>query len=127
MSIPLWYAPSTRRTGMPLIEGSDRQKPVVGASHVVKRSIVIRGHKTSVSLEQQFWDELCSIARHRGETIGGLVGDIDASRRHGNLSSAIRLFVLDTCRSEAENAGLKATEADAHLAVAAGKPAARFP
>jgi predicted DNA-binding ribbon-helix-helix protein len=63
-------------------------------SPVVKRSIVIGGHKTSVSLEEAFWKGLKDIAVSRHITLSDLVGSIDSERRHGNLSSAIRLFVL---------------------------------
>ena len=63
-------------------------------SLISKRSIVIDGHKTSVSLEDAFWDAFRDIAKYRGETVSSLVGSIDASRKQGNLSSAIRLFVL---------------------------------
>jgi predicted DNA-binding ribbon-helix-helix protein len=66
---------------------------------VIKRSIVIAGHKTSVSLEEAFWRSLKEIARERGTTLSELVASIDSNRRHGNLSSAIRLFVLDHYRS----------------------------
>ena len=61
----------------------------------IKRSIVIAGHKTSVSLEDAFWKGLKDIAVGRALTLSDLVASIDAERRHGNLSSAIRLFVLD--------------------------------
>ncbi|MGC1780224.1 MAG: ribbon-helix-helix domain-containing protein [Xanthobacteraceae bacterium] len=64
-------------------------------SPVVKRSIVIAGHKTSVSLEDAFWKSLKDIAGERRITLSDLVASIDTERRHGNLSSAIRLFVLD--------------------------------
>ena len=67
-------------------------------SAVQKRSIVIGGHKTSVSLEDAFWGSLKEIAGGRGKTLSDLVADIDAHRAHGNLSSAIRLFVLDHYR-----------------------------
>src|SRR6266511_5642561 len=63
-------------------------------SLVSKRSIVIAGHKTSVSLEDQFWNSLKEIAGERNMTLAELVGAIDADRQHANLSSAIRLFVL---------------------------------
>jgi predicted DNA-binding ribbon-helix-helix protein len=63
-------------------------------SPVVKRSIVIAGHKTSVSLEDAFWRGLKDIAVSRRVTLSDLVGAIDTERQHGNLSSAIRLFVL---------------------------------
>ena len=71
-------------------------------SRVIKRSIVIAGHKTSVSLEDQFWDALREIATARGTAVGALVSSIDADRKHGNLSSAIRLFVLDHYRAQAD-------------------------
>ena len=67
-------------------------------SPVVKRSIVIAGHKTSVSLEDAFWKGLKDIANGRELTLSDLVASIDTDRRHGNLSSAIRLFVLDHYR-----------------------------
>jgi predicted DNA-binding ribbon-helix-helix protein len=67
-------------------------------SPVVKRSIVILDHKTSVSLEDAFWKGLKEIAVTRRMTLSGLVAAIDAQRQHGNLSSAIRLFVLDHYR-----------------------------
>jgi predicted DNA-binding ribbon-helix-helix protein len=63
-------------------------------SPVIKRSIVIAGHKTSVSLEDAFWKGLKDIAVSRHMTLSDLVATIDTGRTHGNLSSAIRLFVL---------------------------------
>lgn len=68
-------------------------------SQVIKRSIVIAGHKTSVSLEDAFWRGLKEIARERDITLSELVASIDSDRQHGNLSSAIRLFVLDHYRT----------------------------
>ena len=64
-------------------------------SPVIKRSIVIAGHKTSVSLEDAFWTGLKEIALSRRVTLSDLVAAIDSERQLGNLSSAIRLFVLD--------------------------------
>jgi len=69
-------------------------------SPVVKRSIVIAGHKTSVSLEDAFWKGLKEIAGSRDLTLSDLVSTIDSERRHGNLSSAIRLFVLNHYRAQ---------------------------
>ena len=68
-------------------------------SPVIKRSIVIAGHKTSVSLEDAFWKGLKDIAIERQITLSDLVATIDTDRRQGNLSSAIRLFVLDYYRA----------------------------
>ncbi len=69
-------------------------------SPVVKRSIVIAGHKTSVSLEDAFWQCLKEIAGSRELTLSDLVASIDTDRHQGNLSSAIRLFVLDHYRTQ---------------------------
>jgi predicted DNA-binding ribbon-helix-helix protein len=77
-------------------------------SPVVKRSIVIAGHKTSVSLEDAFWKGLKDIAIARAITLSDLVASIDSERRHGNLSSAIRLFVLD--HYQAQSNGQAETE-----------------
>ena len=66
-------------------------------SPIVKRSVVIEGHKTSVSLEDQFWSGLKEIAHARQMTVAKLISKIEEAR-HGNLSSAIRLFVLDQVR-----------------------------
>jgi predicted DNA-binding ribbon-helix-helix protein len=72
-------------------------------SPVIKRSIVIAGHKTSVSLEDAFWKGLKDIAVGRRTTLSDLVASIDSGRRHGNLSSAIRLFVLDQLRAHTDS------------------------
>jgi predicted DNA-binding ribbon-helix-helix protein len=63
-------------------------------SAITKRSVVIAGHKTSISLEDAFWNCLREIAKGRGQTLSALIGSIDTDRQRGNLSSAIRLFVL---------------------------------
>ena len=72
-------------------------------SPVVKRSIVIAGHKTSVSLEDAFWKALKEIAGGRKITLSDLVASIDTDRRQGNLSSAIRLFVLGHYRAQIDD------------------------
>jgi predicted DNA-binding ribbon-helix-helix protein len=65
-------------------------------SLVRKRSVTISGHRTSYSLEQAFFDDLVSIAAERGLTLAALVAQIDENRpREANLSSALRLYVLD--------------------------------
>ncbi|HEX7792233.1 MAG TPA: ribbon-helix-helix domain-containing protein [Afipia sp.] len=68
---------------------------------VVKRSVVVGGHKTSVSLEDAFWTSLKDIATRRGLTLSTQIDAIDRSRKTSNLSSAIRLFVLDHFRTRA--------------------------
>jgi len=73
-------------------------------SPVVKRSIVVAGHKTSVSLEEAFWNGMKEISGERSMTLSELVGEIDSKRQQGNLSSAIRLFVLDHFKSRAAGA-----------------------
>jgi predicted DNA-binding ribbon-helix-helix protein len=73
-------------------------------STVVKRSVVVGGHKTSVSLEDEFWNVMRDISKERGMTLSELVGEVDAAREPGNLSSAIRLFVLDHYKSRAADA-----------------------
>jgi len=68
-------------------------------SPIVKRSIVIGGHKTSVSLEDAFWGGLKEIAHDQRVTLSNMVANIDRARQQSNLSSAIRLFVLDRFRA----------------------------
>jgi len=64
-------------------------------SRVMKRSVIVGGHKTSVSLEEAFWSALKEIAAKRDASLSELVATIDTERELGNLSSAIRLFVLN--------------------------------
>ena len=64
------------------------------ALKITKRSVTIAGHRTSLSLEQQFWDILQDIAQKNKMPLAKLIADIDQKRR-GNLSSALRLYVLD--------------------------------
>jgi len=68
-------------------------------SSVVKHSIVIERHKTSISLEDAFWCHLKDIAHSRNATLSELVAHIDQNRKHSNLSSAIRVFVLEHFRA----------------------------
>ncbi len=74
-----------------------------------KHSVMISGHATSVSLEQAFWQRLKAIAKHQGVSINALITEIDGERpppdaggRAGNLSSAIRVFVLENASSQTE-------------------------
>ena len=69
-------------------------------SDLRKRSVRLAGHKTSVSLEEAFWEELRAIAQARDISLNALIGEIDLARS-GNLSSAIRLYVLDWLRRKA--------------------------
>jgi predicted DNA-binding ribbon-helix-helix protein len=68
------------------------------ASSLRKRSVTVAGHPTSFSLEEEFWQELHRIAQQRNLSINALVSSIDASRA-GNLSSALRVFVLECYRT----------------------------
>jgi predicted DNA-binding ribbon-helix-helix protein len=83
-------------------------------SPVVKRSIVIGGHKTSVSLEGPFWMSMKEISAERQMTLSHLVGEIDSIRQQGNLSSAIRLYVLDHFRSRVAPHATDATPQPMH-------------
>jgi predicted DNA-binding ribbon-helix-helix protein len=89
-------------------------------SPVVKRSIVVAGHKTSVSLEEAFWNGMKEISGLRNMTLSELVGEIDNNRQQGNLSSAIRLFVLDHFKSRAASGG--ETKPDGRHSASAAAP-----
>ena len=70
-------------------------------SPVAKRSIVIKDHRTSVSLEEAFWIGMKEIAAECNKSLSKLTSEIDSQRQRGNLSSAIRLFVLDHYKTRA--------------------------
>jgi predicted DNA-binding ribbon-helix-helix protein len=76
------------------------------AGTIRKRSVIVAGHRTSVSLEPEFWTALRDIAERRSLSINALVAEVDKGR-NGNLSSALRVFVLATLQ-----AGVAATSAD---------------
>ena len=76
-----------------------------------KRSVSIRGHRTSLSLEDGFWEELARIAQLRDTSVASLIAEIDNSRS-GGLSSAVRLFVLDTLKQEVAACRTKASPLD---------------
>jgi predicted DNA-binding ribbon-helix-helix protein len=88
-------------------------------SPVIKRSIVIAGHKTSVSLEDAFWMALKEIAIGRNKTLSDLVGEIDTERPHGNLSSAIRLFVLDHYRAQTNGHAVESSDQQQLMVISA--------
>ena len=73
-------------------------------SAITKRSVVIGGHKTSVSLEEPFWSAVREIAGNQQMTVSSLLRQIDLERRNANLSSAIRVYVLENVRSQAATA-----------------------
>ena len=70
-------------------------------STLLRHSIFINGRKTSVSIEDAFWRSLKEVAHERRETLSNLIAKIDVHRQHNNLSSAVRLFVLDWARDRA--------------------------
>lgn len=70
-------------------------------SAIVKRSVVLNGHKTSVSLEQPFWDIVRALAAREQITVSALLRRIDEARHHANLSSAVRVYVLEHVRTAA--------------------------
>lgn len=72
-----------------------------GGAHVIKRSVAIAGHRTSISLEAPFWDALRALAARRGQSLQRLVAEIDAGRGPANLSSAIRVRLLAEARAGA--------------------------
>jgi predicted DNA-binding ribbon-helix-helix protein len=69
-------------------------------SSVIKRSVMVADHKTSISLENEFWSGLKEIAANHHMTLSALVATINAGREHSNLSSAVRLFVLGFYRDQ---------------------------
>jgi len=71
----------------------------IDGNKIIKRSVLISGHRTSISLEQVFWRELIIIARRRNKSINRLVAEIDETRS-GNLSSALRVFVLEETKKK---------------------------
>jgi predicted DNA-binding ribbon-helix-helix protein len=73
-------------------------------SKIVRHSVIVRGRKSSVSLEHTFWADLRKIAHVQGCALSELIAEIDRGRRGGNLSSAIRVFVLQHLRAQANSA-----------------------
>lgn len=79
-----------RRASAPIGETT-----VMTAEGPVKRSVTVAGHRTSLSLEPEFWQALKQVAQRESRTVSGLIGEIDAVRGRRNLSSAVRVFVLE--------------------------------
>ncbi|MBV1701297.1 MAG: ribbon-helix-helix domain-containing protein [Hyphomicrobiales bacterium] len=73
--------------------------PLKPATTIAKHSVMVAGHRTSISLETAFWDALAETARQRGQAMSTLIAEIDQSRAEANLSSAIRVFVLMQARA----------------------------
>lgn len=85
-------------------------------SVIVKRSIVLNGHKTSVSLENEFWDGLREIADSQKAKLSAQVQHIDRERHNANLSSAIRIFVLEHFRDRAHAVSERQRHEGGHVA-----------
>ncbi len=84
------------------VEGRLSQRRLAAESgRPVKRSLTIAGHRTSISLEEAFWAALQDVARERGRAVASLIFQIDAKRGKTNLSSAIRVFLLEHFRTDA--------------------------
>ncbi len=73
-------------------------------AHIVKHSVNIAGHQTSISLEEIFWEEFQNIAAERAMSLRALIAEVDGARDGQNLSSAIRVFVLEATRARSERA-----------------------
>jgi len=80
-----------------------------------QRSMTIDGRKTSVSVESAFWSELKEIAHVQCVTLSSLIGAIDATRKQGNLSSAIRIFVLEHLQNKVAHNGSASSRKSASL------------
>jgi predicted DNA-binding ribbon-helix-helix protein len=94
---------------------SNERAPQRAASLILKRSVLLSGRKTSVSLEEPFWEALGQIAEARGTNRSKLIGSIDQKRVDGNLSSALRLFVLEHFRNASgEGVSGEATKGTSH-------------
>ncbi|MGE3246035.1 MAG: ribbon-helix-helix domain-containing protein [Beijerinckiaceae bacterium] len=74
--------------------GANAAAAADSAARVVKRSVVIAGHRTSISLEDIFWNEIKAIAAQANRSTASLIAEIDETRGEANLSSAIRVYVL---------------------------------
>lgn len=72
-------------------------------ARVIKHSLVIAGHRTSISLEDAFWSELKTCAQARGLSLAALVTEIDGTRGHANLSSAIRVYLFNRAKDAARS------------------------
>jgi predicted DNA-binding ribbon-helix-helix protein len=72
-------------------------------SKILRHNVIVRGHRSSVSLEDTFWTDLRRIARVQGCALSELIAEIDRDRQGGNLSSAIRLFVLEHFRAKSNS------------------------
>jgi predicted DNA-binding ribbon-helix-helix protein len=82
-----------------VVEARSQTEPEM-KSLILKRSVVLRGHKTSISVEDAFWSSVKEIAASGQMSVSELISAIDSERHHGNLSSAIRLFVLNFYREQ---------------------------
>jgi predicted DNA-binding ribbon-helix-helix protein len=92
-----------------------KRSTIINRSTIIKRSIDLSGHKTSVSLENEFWDALREIADEQKSTMSAIIQNIDNMRQQANLSSSIRLYVLEHFRKRATPARAAAGGGSAQL------------
>jgi predicted DNA-binding ribbon-helix-helix protein len=92
-------ATAEKAVPFPSVEGRSQTEPEM-KSLILKRSVVLRGHKTSISVEDAFWNSVKKIAASGQMSVSELISAIDSERHHGNLSSSIRLFVLNFYREQ---------------------------
>jgi predicted DNA-binding ribbon-helix-helix protein len=81
---------------MPVDGAGPIEGPTQPGAGVIKRSLVVAGHRTSISLEETFWRELKALAKKRSQSVNALVAEVDANRGRANLSSAIRVFLFES-------------------------------
>ena len=87
---------SAAHVAMPTTPKHERRATTKPRSAIVKRSLTISGHRTSISIEEAFWRRLKALAAARGRSISAMIAEIDAARDGANLSSAIRVYVLES-------------------------------
>lgn len=75
---------------------------------LVKRSLSLAGHRTSLSLEPEFWDEVEQAAADNGQSLAGLIGEIDAMRGDEPLASSVRIWVLKRLKGAEQASGPRA-------------------
>lgn len=80
----------------------EQESPSARLARPVKRSFAIKGHRTSISMEAQFWEALQQAARSENSSVAGLVASIDSRRGDAGLSSAVRVWILDYFRNQAK-------------------------
>jgi predicted DNA-binding ribbon-helix-helix protein len=100
-AVPLSFVRQAGRNG-----GNLRFKQEMRLSRLIKRSFTLAGHRTSIALEQEFWDALLGLARARGQSLSALIAAVDAARSPGSqLASALRVMALLSAEERARSSG----------------------